>query len=177
MAKCFIVLLRAVNVGGRKLIMADLRAAAEARGIKDFRTYIQSGNLLLTSDGDEAVVEAEIETLIEQEFGLKAIALARTADHFATIAAANPFPDAVAKALHLCLTKRPPADGADAAIQARAQHGECLKIAGGALWIDFAEGVADSKLLPAFLDKAAGSTVTARNWNTVQKLIAMADAG
>lgn len=176
MGKCFIVLLRAINVGGRKLIMADLRKAAAARGLEGFRNYIQSGNLLLRSELDEADVEAMIEALIAEECGLRAIALARTADRFAEIVAANPFPDGAPNQVHLCLTKAPPKPGADDAIAERARHGERVKIAGGALWIDFVAGAGESKLLPASLDKAAGSTVTARNWNTVQKLLAMAAA-
>lgn len=173
MAETFIALLRAVNVGGRKLIIADLHAAALKAGFADFRTYIQSGNLVFTHDGDETEAEAAIETLIEREFGLKAITLVRAARHFAEIAAANPFPGAEAKKLHLCLTKKPPHPDTPAALAPRAVAGERIAIAGGAVWIDFASGVGDSKLLPAVLDKAAGSTLTARNWNTVQKLIEM----
>ncbi len=174
MGKCFIVLLRAINVGGRKLIMADLRKAATARGLEGFRTYIQSGNLLLRSELDEAGVEAMIEALIAEECGLRAIALARAADRFAQIAAANPFPDGAPNQVHLCLSKAPPKDDAATVIAGRAKHGERVTIAEGALWIDFVAGAGESKLTPAVLDKSAGSTVTARNWNTVHTLLAMA---
>jgi len=171
----FILLLRAVNVGGRKLEMKPLREAAQANGFPDLITYIQSGNLIFSADGDEATVEGAIESLIEKNFGLKAIAIARTVDHFAKIAAANPFPDAIPKLLHLCLSKKTPDPGAAELLTERAKDGEKVKLAGGELWIDFADsGVARSKLTPAAIDKAAGSTVTARNWNTVQKLIDLA---
>lgn len=175
MGNMFICLLRAVNVGGRKLVMADLRAAAEKAGFADFRTYIQSGNLVFRHGGSEADVETALEKLIEEEFGLKAPAIVRSARHFAEIADTNPFPDAEAKMLHLCLTKQPPSPAAREALAARAQTGERIALAGGAIWIDFgSSGVGNSKLTPVLLDKAAGSTLTARNWNTVQKLIAMA---
>ncbi|MDO6416902.1 DUF1697 domain-containing protein [Sphingomonas sp. BIUV-7] len=173
MAETFICLLRAVNVGGRKLVMADLRAAAEAAGFEAFRTYIQSGNLLFSAKGNEAEAEDAIEALIETAFGLKVIALVRSARHFAEIAEANPFPEALPNQLHLCLTKHPPYSDASATLAARALAGERIALAGGALWIDFARGVGNSKLTPPLLDKAAGSTLTARNWNTVQKLIEM----
>jgi uncharacterized protein (DUF1697 family) len=130
---------------------------------------------VFSHDGKEADAEAAVEKLIEDEFGLKAPAIVRSARHFAEIADANPFPNALAKMLHLCLTKQPPSPAAPEALAARAEPGERIAIAGGAIWIDFGiGGVGNSKLTPVLLDKAAGSTLTARNWNTVQKLIAMA---
>ena len=173
--KRFILLLRAVNVGGRKLEMKPLREAAQANGFPDLVTYIQSGNLIFSADGDEAEVETKIEALIDEEFGLKAIAIARTADHFERIASANPFPDAVPKLLHLCLSKHPAKPDCAVLLGERARDGERIAMAGGEVWIDFADsGVARSKLTPSAIDKAAGSTATARNWNTVRKLIELA---
>lgn len=174
MPDTFICLLRAVNVGGRKLIMADLRAAAVKAGIADFRTYIQSGNLIFSADGTEAEAEAAIEALVEEASGLKAIAIVRSAARFAQIAAANPFPEAASNMLHLCLTKFPPNADAAERMAPRALGGERVAVTDSAIWIDFAGGVGTSKLTPATLDKAAGSTLTARNWNTVRKLVEMA---
>jgi uncharacterized protein (DUF1697 family) len=175
--KRFIILLRAINVGGRKLEMKPLREAAQANGFPDLVTYIQSGNLIFSAEGDEASVEARIETLIATEFDLKAIAIARTVDHFERIAATNPFPDSIPKLLHLCVSKRPAASDSAALLTERAKDGERIALAGGELWIDFADsGVARSKLTPSAIDKAAGSTVTARNWNTVRKLIELTKA-
>lgn len=170
----FIVLLRGINVNGRSLPMAELKQAARDGGFPDCVTYIQSGNLVLSAKGDAADVEKAIESLIEKQFGMKVEAIARSAREFAAVAAANPFPDAVGKQLHLGLTKKPLKAGAVEALKERATHGEAIEAAGGGLWINFTQGVADSKLMPAVLDKAAGSTLTARNWNTVQKLIEMA---
>ena len=175
--KRFILLLRAVNVGGRQLEMKALREAAQADGFSDCVTYIQSGNLIFSADGDEAAVEARIEKLIAAKFGLDAVAIARSADHFERIAGANPFPDAVDKMLHLCLSKRAVAAEAVALLTDRARAGERPAIAGGELWIDFVEGVGRSKITPSIIDKAAGSPVTARNWNTVRKLIELAKGG
>ena len=171
-----IVLLRGINVNGRSLPMKELREAAQAGGFPDCTTYIQSGNLILTAKGDEAEVEAAIESLIERTFGMKVVAIARTAAHLAKIAATNPFPDDPPNRVMLGLTKHPIRDRAAEALAERATHGERIVAAGGGLWINFVEGVADSKVTPAAMDKAAGSTLTARNWNTVQKLIALAEA-
>jgi uncharacterized protein (DUF1697 family) len=174
--KKVIVLLRGINVNGRSLPMKELREAAQAGGFPDCTTYIQSGNLILTAKGDEAEVEAAIESLIEKTFGMKVVAIARAAAHLAQIAATNPFPDDPPNRVMLGLTKHPLRDQAAEALAERATHGERIAAAGGGLWINFVEGVADSKVTPAAMDKAAGSTLTARNWNTVQKLIALASA-
>jgi len=171
----FVVLLRGINVNGRSLAMKELREAAQANGFPDCTTYIQSGNLILSADGDAAEVEARIESLIEKTFAMKVVAIARSAADLKALAATNPFPDAVPKALHLGLTKKPLKPDAAEALAERATHGEVMTVIGNAFWINFAEGVADSKVTPAAMDKAAGSTLTARNWNTLQKLIALSE--
>ena len=58
----------------------------------------------------------------------------------------------------------------------RAQAGEIVKAAGGALWFHFPGGVARSKLTPALIDKVCGSPSTSRNWRTVLKLKERAEA-
>jgi uncharacterized protein (DUF1697 family) len=175
----YIVLLRAINTGKRKAPMADLRAACREAGLGEVETYIQSGNLVLSSDDDAPGVEAAIEKLIVQRFGFSAEAMTRTAEQWSAYAAGSPFPDAETgrpNHLMLCLTKQPPSPDAVERLTGHATLGERIAWADGALWVDFVGGVADSKLLPAILDKAAGSTVTARNWNTVLKLHALASA-
>jgi uncharacterized protein (DUF1697 family) len=105
--------------------------------------------------------------------------MARTAEQWSVHAAGGPFPDAESgrpNHLMLCLSKRPPNPDAVERLTAHAALGERVSLSNGALWVDFVGGVADSKLLPALLDKLVGSTVTARNWNTVLKLHAMASA-
>jgi len=59
-----VALLRAVNVGGRKLPMAELRALCADLGWSDVATYIQSGNLVFTAPGRAEGIEAELETAI-----------------------------------------------------------------------------------------------------------------
>jgi uncharacterized protein (DUF1697 family) len=169
----FIVLLRGINVNGRSLAMKELREAAQANGFPDCVTYIQSGNLILSAAGEAGDVEQAIESLIEKTFGMKVEAIARSAADLVKIAATNPFPDALPKYLHLGLTKKPLKNGAAETLLERAKHGEEIEAAGGGLWVNFAEGVGDSKITPAAMDKAAGSTLTARNWNTLQKLLAL----
>jgi uncharacterized protein (DUF1697 family) len=76
----------------------------------------------------------------------------------------------------LGLSKLPPKAGAADRLREYAKSGERIQVLGDAIWIDFGTHIASSKLTPAVLDRVAGSTVTARNWRTVQKLDEMARA-
>lgn len=174
-----IALLRAVNVGGRKLPMAELRMLCGELGWTEIVTYIQSGNIVFTSDDTPEAAEAALEALIEKHFGYKAPAIVRTLDQWTHYPAANPFPIAAAdepNRLVMLLSKDPPADTAEAAIQARAMHGERVKRAGDAIWIHYPDGQQDTKLSPAIIDRAIGSVATGRNYRTVATLLDMLKA-
>jgi len=169
----FVVLLRAINTGKRKAPMAELREACRVAGFADVQSYIQSGNLVLSGDGDAATIERSIEAVVERRFGFSAEAIARTAAQWSVYAAGSPFPEVEVERpgnLHLCLSKRAPNADVAERLMGRATLGERVILAGDALWVDFVGGVGESKLLPVVFDKFAGSTVTARNWNTVLKL-------
>jgi len=180
--RTWIALMRGINVGStRKLPMAELRALCTEMGWARPETYIQSGNLIVDAPGDAAAVRRLLEQEIGDRFGLKPIdVIVRAASEWAGHAQANPFADdtaALPKLVHLCLSRDPLKPDAAEALRARAVAGERIETANGALWIDFADsGVAKSKLTPAFIDKCAGSPVTARNWNSVQKIAEMIGA-
>jgi uncharacterized protein (DUF1697 family) len=174
-----VALLRAVNVGGRKLPMAELRALCGELGWSDVATYIQSGNIVFTASGKVEAIEAALEETIRKHYGYEAPAIVRTAAQWAHYPPANPFPNAAKdepNRLMLLLSKRPPAQGAEDAIQARATAGETVRRAGDALWIHFPNGAGTSKLTPALIDKAVGSPTTARNYRTVTMLLEMLKA-
>lgn len=91
--------------------------------------------------------------------------------------AANPFAGdakALPRMVHLYLSRDPLKSGAAKALEQRAQSGERIDVAGGALWIDYGpHGVHSSKLSPLLIDKACGSPTTGRNWNSVLKISKM----
>jgi uncharacterized protein (DUF1697 family) len=174
----FVALLRAVNVGGRKVPMADLRKLVEGLGYGGVQTYIQSGNLVFTGKGPPAAVEAKLEKAIAGEFGIAVPVVARTAEQWkAYLSVPKAFAAPAADSpnwLLLGLSKRLPRKEAVAELLARAKHSERLELAGDGLWFHYPAGVGESKLTPASIDKAVGSPLTARNWNTVRKLAEMA---
>lgn len=174
-----LVLMRAVNVGGRTMPMADLRALCEELGFANPETYIQSGNLLIDSADSPTDTRKTLGAAIEDRFGLEVPLIVRAAADWSGYIKANPFAgdaDVVEKTLHLLLADTPPPEEANATLEGYADKGERVRIAGDALWIDYAEGVGRSKLTPARIDKAWGASATARNLRTVHKLQDMIEA-
>lgn len=171
-----VALLRAVNVGGRKLPMAAFRGQVAGLGWNNVATYIQSGNLVFDAGCSPAEAEAALEALIRERHGYEAPTIVRTRAQWAHYPQGNPFRDAARAApghLLMLLSKRAPKADAAALIQARAAAGERVKQVGDALWIHFPRGSGTSKLTPALLDKAIGSTATSRNHRTICTLLDM----
>jgi len=170
----FVALLRGINVGGtRRVPMAELRELAEGLGCADVATYIQSGNLVCTASGKAGALETRLEAALAQHFGFEVATLVRDAKTWSALVAANPLAKlAAADPAHLLvgLAKAKLAKDVLAGLRERAQGAERVELAGEALWLHYAAGVARSKLTPALLDRCAGSTVTARNWRTVLEL-------
>lgn len=173
--KRFVALLRGINVTGRnKIPMLELKQVCAGLGWKDVATYIQSGNVGFSAPGTAAALEAALEGAIQQAFGLSIPVVVRSREEWERIAAANPFRkvcETQAKLVMCVVGKLPFRKELVAELAPRAAAGERIERAGEALWIHFPEGVARSKLTPAAIDKAAGSPMTARNWNTVVKLL------
>ncbi|MGJ3628392.1 DUF1697 domain-containing protein [Sphingomonas sp. MMS24-JH45] len=145
------VLLRAINVGGRQARMAKLRAACEAAGFA--RSLLcRQRQFAARHRAPGRRGRGAVEALVVRDFGFASDAIARDVDQWRAIVAAAPFVaerEARANMVHLCLSKRPLAPDAATRIAARAQAGEQVVQAGDAMWIDFAAGVAWLKLTPA----------------------------
>lgn len=172
-----LALLRGINVGGKnKVPMEDLRAIAARLGLSDVSTYIQSGNLLFSSTLSPSECESALEEAITEKFSLKIPVIVRTREQWALYAKGSPFDDAERdrpNILHIAVSKSPLAKSTLETLARFTTSGERVSVLDDALWIDFNEGIGRSKLTPAVLDRAAGSTVTARNWNSVAKLAAL----
>ena len=173
--------MRGINVGStRKLPMADLRALAAEIGLHRPETYIQSGNLIVDAEVEADHVRGLLEKAIGARFGLRVDVIVRRASQWNRYVAANPFANDAAilpKMLHLYLSRDPLRVSAAKELEQKAQAGERMALAGGALWIDYgANGAGKSKLTPLLVDKACGSPATGRNWNSVLKIAEMIDA-
>ena len=166
----YVALLRAVNVAGTgKLPMAELRAMAESVGLTNVRTYIASGNLLFESALSERAVKAALETRIGAYAGKSVPIFVRTAAELAAVRAADPFPDAHgSRHMVYFLDDAPPQDTQQSA---RDQAGERIALGVREIYVDYGDGIRFTKL-----KLAATKISTARNMNTVVKLVAMMSA-
>lgn len=176
-----VCLLRAVNVGGRKVVMSELRAMAEAEGFAGAQTLLASGNLVLEADGlSSAALSEKLETGFQARFGFHAEFICRTAAEWRILMDGCPFPEDAAsrgnRVLALVSRASPAADILDR-LQALAVAGERVARRGDDVWIAFTdEGMARSKLMDARAIRAFGTPTTGRNWNTVAKLGALVEA-
>jgi len=164
----FVALLRAVNVGGTgKLPMSELKAVCEELGFGDVRTYIASGNVVLTSRKSEAAIKAALEKRLEAYAGKPVGVLVRTAQEMAEVAAKNPFPKAAPnRTMALFLDRTPPPDTLSTV---RGRKDEEIALGHREIYIHYGEGMAKSKLVIP-----AAKLGTARNMNTVAVLAKMA---
>ena len=167
-ARVYVALLRAVNVGGTgKLPMRELVAMCEDAGFARVRTYIASGNVVFVSELDEDGVKKALEKRLAVYAGKPVGVLVRTADEIAAVLAANPFGDRAGNRVVAIFLDRKPA--ADVHREVRNQNDELLALGAREIYVAYAEGMGDSRLLIP-----AAKAGTARNMNTVAKLTELA---
>ena len=168
-----IALLRGVNVGGRnKLPMKLFVGALEGLGCENVRTYIQSGNAVY--DGKASA--GDVAAAVKKAAGFTPHVFVLTAAAFRKAATANPFARQAAengKSVHLFLLDAPPTADAVEALGAMKRPREDFAIGGRTLYLYTPDGLAVSKVAER-IDRVLGVKSTARNWNTVGKLIELA---
>ena len=170
----FVVLFRGVG-GATQLPTKPLREALGEAGFGNVVTYINSGNAVLSSDRSIGATTAEIASICKKEFGFeKDIMLLSRAD-WAKLIKGNPFPEAVDRptTLHAFALSKAPKPEAIAALTNRAAPHEHVVVKGKVLYFHAPEGFGTSKL-PPVIDRTLGVVSTARNWNTVLKLMELA---
>jgi len=175
----YICFLRGVNVGGKgKVPMTELKTLFEGRlGFENVKTLLQSGNIVFTAKAKP--VAAKIEAAIEKAFAYKSDVHVLTPAKLRKIIEDNPFPaDAKKDPSHTValIISQPPAADAEAKVAALATKTEKFKITPQAVYMSLHLTMADTKLAGAPLDRALGVRGTARNWNTLNKLLALAEA-
>src|SRR5277367_4891161 len=108
----FVVLLRAVNVGGTgKLPMGDLKHLCEKAGFRNVRTYIASGNVVAERYGAEGKAKAALEAELRAYEGKAVGVVVRTAAEMAKVVANNRFPSrSTSRTVAIFLDHAPPPD-------------------------------------------------------------------
>jgi uncharacterized protein (DUF1697 family) len=185
----YLALLRGINVGGRnKVAMADLRLIAADLGYTDVATYIQSGNLVFSSDGSTAAEHARaLERAIAERLQVGPAVVVVSAAELARTIADNPFPDETnEKNLHAVFRDTEPSAAELARIaetvgraRAKGSRDDAVVVA-RTLFLHTPDGFGRSELAARLLSGSSGAALagTARNWATVTSLMAMlTDAG
>jgi uncharacterized protein (DUF1697 family) len=175
----YIALLRGINVGGNKLVaMARLRSLLEAIGFTDVATLLQSGNAVFSAKRqDAAKLGHKIGQAIEREFGFPVGVVIRTSAQLAAVLDANPLQvsaDAGSRCLVTFLSGAPDKSVLDALDPSTFLPDE-FRLAGQEIYAHFPNGIGTSKLAAILASARLGVTATARNWNTVTKLLALAE--
>jgi uncharacterized protein (DUF1697 family) len=172
-----IVLLRGINIGPRnRIAMPRLRELLEGAGFDDVATYVQSGNVVLSSSKKSDAVARECKRLIAKQLGLDIDVVTRTRAQLAKVVERDPLGKVATNPKRYqvsFLAGRPPA-GLRAKLERAKAEPEAFAIHGREIYAWHPDGVARSKLWALLAGRDLGVTATARNWTTVTKLLELA---
>ncbi len=173
--KTYVSVLRAINLGSyNKIAMSDLRAMLEKVGCVEPKTVVLSGNVVFKSPiGSAGQLERLLEAESTRTLGVTTDYFVRSAKEWQGIIDANPFRKEAttdpARLIMMCLRAAPSAPQVHA-LRASIRGPERVKVDGKHAYFVYPDGMGRSKLTIKVIEKALGTTGTARNWNTVLKL-------
>jgi uncharacterized protein (DUF1697 family) len=167
--RVLIGLLRAVNLGGTSVLpMKQLSALCTKLGFANVRTCIASGNVVFATAMSQDEARTRLEEALAAHMGRPVDVFIRDANEMRSVMEGNPFPDAPAAKVHVLFC----ASAVPAAVLQHvvAPDGEEIALGARELYIHYPNGMGRSKLkLPSARDLVG----TARNMNTVRKLVEM----
>ena len=172
-----VALLRAINLGARNRVsMPDLRELLTELGYGDVKTLLQSGNVVLTSRLSPARLERDLQRQIAEGLGVDTPVVVRTRDELAAVVERDPFGAVVdePKRYQVTFLAEEPSDGAARELAAADVEPERIELIGRELYTWHPDGIQRSKVDRLRTGKRLPPG-TARNWNTVTKLLELAD--
>lgn len=176
----FICLLRSVNVSGVNLIkMKELKAFFETLGFQNVKTYIQSGNVIF--EAKEKPSPSFLEAKIREKFHTKNVAvLIKTPEALETVIRQNPFkeqPELNLKKLYVYFLESTPDKKQAEELARYTFEDESFRLQKDVIYVYYNSGRGKARLSNAFFEKKLHIRATARNWNTTNKLLALAREG
>jgi len=172
--------LRGINVGGRSLLaMADLKSALDDAGLSDARTYLQSGNVIVTPrSGGPVELGETLERAVEGVAGRPIRVMVRTRDEVDGIVAGNPLWDESLKpsSLHTVFLEAAPDPARAAELDPDRSPHDRFALLGREIYLHYPQGSGRSRLNLEYFEKTLGVAGTARNWNTVTRVLRMLEA-
>ena len=175
-----ISMLRGVNIGGHKKVKMDaLCTLFGSLELRDAQTYVQSGNVIFRTEGRDLVrLRKRLENGIEQTFGFHSDVVLRTTDELRDVVARNPFATRRGidpKRLAVTFLASDPGQEAREKLLGMKAEPEELRIDGRELYTYFPNGMARPTLTWPIIERTLKTSGTSRNWNTVTKLLEMAE--
>ena len=157
--------------------MGELRSLLEQQNLGEVRTHLQSGNVIVApSSGDSGAVAGLIEGVISDGFGLSIRVIVRDRDEMVKTVLANPFlgPEINPTMVHAVFLESAPAGDRVAALDPDRSPADRFSVEGREIFVQYGPaGSGRSKLDLGYFEKVLGVAGTARNWNTVTRLLAM----
>lgn len=173
----YIALLRGINVGGHKIIkMADLKQAFESIGLKQVKTYIQSGNIVFKSVEDITFLKKRIQSEIKNVFGFDVPVMLRTYDEFTHIIKRCPYEVNLLRegeSIHVAFLANELSEKEKDQLLMYKNITEDCYIHKTVVYLLFKNSIRNSKLMNQFQKLHTPATV--RNWRTVNKLKAIVE--
>jgi len=170
----FVAFLRGINIGSRnRIAMPALREALEAAGFSDVQTYVQSGNVVLSSRAKAKTVRVKAEKVLDESFGLDVPVVVRSAAELAAVARRNPLGKVATDPKRYQVTflsAKLPAKVVRE-LEESAASGEQVVVAGREVYAWHPKTIARSKLWNKLAGKSLGVDATSRNWSTVEALL------
>ncbi len=175
--KTYIALLKGINVGGHKKVpMADLRELLTKSGFENVQTYIQSGNVILqSSKSDISVIEKNIQESIMDHFGFEISVLVKTRSDLKRIFNDSPFSEEKKKASYFMLLRNTPEDDLVKVASEKVYEGEEYKILKDCIYFFCEKGFGQAKFNANFFERKLKTFATARNYNTMVKLLSLSE--
>lgn len=171
-----VALLRGVNVGGIKVPMGELRDMLVTAGLDGVRTYLQSGNVIVTPPaGGASTLGKLIEDAIQDGLGLDIRVIIRTKAELAKVMTTDPFtgPGVNPTMVHVVFLESKPGPDRIARLDPDRSPSDRFEVSGREIFVHYPGGSGRSKLNLAYFEKQLGIAGTARNWNTVTRLLSM----
>src|SRR5260370_6332841 len=173
-------MLRGVNLGPhRRLKMDELRKLYDSLGLQNVQTLLQSGNVVFTADKASPKLAKRIEDAIERTFGFHSGVILRTSAELRDVIAKNPFAKRTgiepSKFLVWFLAADPGPDAREKVLQIKTDPEE-MRISDRELYIYYHNGMARPKIPMVQIERTLKVHGTGRNWNTVRKLLAIAES-
>ena len=172
----YVALLRGINVGkARQVDMTRLRDVLTERGHGGVRTHLRSGNVLLDSALSENDLARDLTAAIDEEFGLDVPVIIRAGKEIAAVAAADPFGSIATDPSRYSVTFLPETPAAAKVAELPPADGGEYRVEGRELYLWLPDGLLNSPMGTWKWDRLLGVAGTNRNWNTVTRLVKLAE--